>query len=150
MKKIFFIPAFLLLIISCKKEGCTDPTALNYNVEAKKDDNSCTYEEVIKDYKSDVIFYWDQAVSNYLFDEDYYSVYIYIDETLMSSVGHQNYWNGSITCGDDGVERYEIDLKTEKEKTVDYKVVDVGSGDVIWSGTANLSGEECTFVKLVE
>jgi hypothetical protein len=28
---------------SCKKEGCTDPNATNYNEKAKKDDGSCTY-----------------------------------------------------------------------------------------------------------
>jgi hypothetical protein len=28
--------------ISCKKKGCTDATANNYNKEAKKDDGSCT------------------------------------------------------------------------------------------------------------
>lgn len=28
---------------SCKKEGCTDPNANNYNEEAKKDDGSCIY-----------------------------------------------------------------------------------------------------------
>lgn len=28
---------------SCKKEGCIDPTATNYNENAKKDDGSCTY-----------------------------------------------------------------------------------------------------------
>jgi hypothetical protein len=28
---------------SCKKKGCTDPTATNYNSEAEKDDESCTY-----------------------------------------------------------------------------------------------------------
>ena len=28
---------------SCKKEGCTDATANNYNAEAKKDDGTCLY-----------------------------------------------------------------------------------------------------------
>lgn len=32
-----------LTTVSCKKEGCTDSTATNYNEEAKKDDGSCTY-----------------------------------------------------------------------------------------------------------
>ena len=29
---------------SCRKEGCTDPAANNYDEEAKLDDNSCTYD----------------------------------------------------------------------------------------------------------
>lgn len=33
-------------MVSCKKEGCTDPTATNFSDGAKKDDGSCTYEEV--------------------------------------------------------------------------------------------------------
>jgi hypothetical protein len=34
----------VLLVSSCKKEeGCTDPTAINYNSDAEKDDGSCTY-----------------------------------------------------------------------------------------------------------
>ena len=42
----FLIPALAFAAFtSCKKEGCTDPTAINYSEEAKKDDNSCQYEE---------------------------------------------------------------------------------------------------------
>lgn len=39
------ILAATLGLTACKKEGCTDPTALNYDSDAKKDDGSCTFEE---------------------------------------------------------------------------------------------------------
>ncbi len=50
MKKTLLFTALISLFIittsSCKKKGCTDPTAINYNENAKKDDGSCTYETV--------------------------------------------------------------------------------------------------------
>jgi hypothetical protein len=47
MKQILFfvLIASTLIITSCKKEGCTNPTAVNYNLEATKDDGSCIYAE---------------------------------------------------------------------------------------------------------
>lgn len=45
MKKIVYLSlAFASVLASCKKEGCTDPEASNYNESAKKDDGTCTYE----------------------------------------------------------------------------------------------------------
>jgi hypothetical protein len=45
MKKVLLSLSLVLpLVMSCKKEGCTDATAINYNVEAKKDDGTCKYE----------------------------------------------------------------------------------------------------------
>lgn len=35
----------LIVFASCKKEGCTDASATNYNDKAKKDDGSCLYNE---------------------------------------------------------------------------------------------------------
>lgn len=46
MKKPFLLllSALLLTVLSaCEQEGCTDPEALNFNVVADKDDNSCVY-----------------------------------------------------------------------------------------------------------
>lgn len=47
--------AFTMTAVSCKKEGCTDETATNYNADAKKDDGSCEYEEPVVDDESMVI-----------------------------------------------------------------------------------------------
>lgn len=38
----------LLMCVSCQKKGCTDPNALNYSLEATKDDNSCEYQDFDK------------------------------------------------------------------------------------------------------
>lgn len=46
MNKLLYLGLFTaLLTVSCKKEGCTDETALNYDGKADKDDNSCLYAE---------------------------------------------------------------------------------------------------------
>lgn len=44
MKNALFLAlaASSLFLSSCKKEGCTDPTALNYSADAEKDDGTCT------------------------------------------------------------------------------------------------------------
>ena len=36
----------LATVSSCNKKGCTDPDALNYSEEAKKDDGTCVYAPV--------------------------------------------------------------------------------------------------------
>ena len=51
MKKILFLVCVGLAattITSCKKKGCTDNGAVNFNSKAKKDDGSCLYKPIIK------------------------------------------------------------------------------------------------------
>ena len=50
MKKSFLIllAGSFVLFASCKKEGCTDSTATNYNEDAGKDDESCLYDGSLK------------------------------------------------------------------------------------------------------
>lgn len=45
MKAISILSVILLSVLfySCKKPGCIDPTAINYNEHAEKDDGSCEY-----------------------------------------------------------------------------------------------------------
>ena len=44
MKKLIYSLIIPFLIFSCKKQGCTNPTAVNYNQHAEQDDGSCEYE----------------------------------------------------------------------------------------------------------
>ena len=44
MKKLIILFLIAVTFIACNKEGCTDPTATNYNAEASADDGSCTVE----------------------------------------------------------------------------------------------------------
>lgn len=41
--------------VSCKKEGCTDASAINYSEEAKKDDGSCTYSDAANDESTIIV-----------------------------------------------------------------------------------------------
>lgn len=43
---MLFTAGMAVSMVSCKKEGCTDETAMNYNADAKKDDGSCEYESI--------------------------------------------------------------------------------------------------------
>jgi hypothetical protein len=46
---LLVLATLTLATTSCKKEGCTDETALNYSEEAKKDDGSCNYADDVVD-----------------------------------------------------------------------------------------------------
>ncbi len=51
MKKINIVLGVILtvFVFSCKKEGCTDEKALNFDEKAKKDDGSCLYPDTTND-----------------------------------------------------------------------------------------------------
>ena len=40
---LFIASIFVMASMSCKKKGCMDSDASNYNSEAKKDDGTCVY-----------------------------------------------------------------------------------------------------------
>lgn len=50
-----------VLTVACKKKGCMDPVALNYNSEAEKQDKSCQY-----DYRGAFMGDYQVADSTYM------------------------------------------------------------------------------------
>jgi hypothetical protein len=60
MKKIL-IALFVcsVALVGCKKKGCMDPAATNYDSTAKKDDGSCIFPQIGQSYQGGIIFYLD-------------------------------------------------------------------------------------------
>lgn len=52
MKQVISIALLFIVMVGCKKEGCTDSTADNYDKKAKKDDQSCEYTTA---YRTDML-----------------------------------------------------------------------------------------------
>ena len=81
MKKIIYLfLAVSFVFTSCKKEGCTDSIASNYNPDAGKDDGSCTY---------DIIDSW--SATNVVMDTS-------VTVTINGSVDPTMSGSGSITA----------------------------------------------------
>lgn len=100
MKKNKLILIGIILSIStlsCKKEGCTDSTATNYDVEAKKDDGTCVYPEPEPDPR-------DPYLGNYLVKDSLflggsfsetvtYVLQVTTGSTVSDTIYLNNLWN---------------------------------------------------------
>ncbi|MFT5820524.1 MAG: hypothetical protein ACI8ZM_001767 [Crocinitomix sp.] len=129
-----------LLITSCKKEGCMDIDAKNYNSEAKKDDGTCTYEG------KHVVWYGESAADGLVADGATSLTY-FVDGSLVGSGASNVFWTSSPTCGQDGSVTITKDLGSVKTQSYTYSVIDQ-TGWEYWSGIMNFNANTCTEVEL--
>ncbi len=113
----FFRITFLFLVgitllISCKKTGCTDPDALNYQESASKDDHSCYYYWIGQHHEGGDIFYIDKTRKHGL-----------ITATFNLQKGHSASGSGYVSTSTDvysGVDNTELIAKTFGPGTAAY------------------------------
>lgn len=143
MKQKIFTAAVLILVglTSCKKEGCTDIDATNFDAEAKKDNGACTYE-------GNTVFWYGEDMANFLVDDGAVSLTYYVDNKIVGSSAAAVYWNGiSPNCGASGLVTVSKDLGNAKTQAFTYEIVDQ-DGWIYWQGILNFNANTCLSFEL--
>jgi len=122
VKLILVTVLFTALVFntSCKREGCTDADATNYDEKAKEDDGSCTY-------KAGLVIWWNQSFSEDWLDDGCNTVKVYFDGTLIDSKAISTYWPNMTSCSG-GINK-QFDLGKLKTKTVKVKLLFEGEDE---------------------
>ncbi|MBK6526204.1 MAG: hypothetical protein IPG07_12035 [Crocinitomicaceae bacterium] len=136
---VMTILSFSATLISCKKEGCTDPQAFNYNADANENDGTCTYQ-------SRTSFWFNQTTSNWLsVTNGITSLNIYLNEVLAGTMDPTD-WKVGPDCGGDNFTITNNHGGTPT-KSWAYEVRDQ-NGTLQYSGSITNSANDCTNVQL--
>jgi len=147
MKKILFITALSFITFSsCKKKGCIDANAKNYDVEAGKDDGTCTYE-------GSAVFWLSSSAS--LINYPTIDINVYVDGEKVGKLSGSGTLNAP-NCGEGGM-TYYVDLGSTKDKVISYEIkytaqTGVGAGSIseldYSSGSTKLIGGQCKQISI--
>jgi len=130
----------VLILHSCKQEGCTDKNASNYSSDADKDDGTCTY-------KGEVVFWYGESVSSYLTILQSNSLTFYVDGVIVGSTASSVYWTSAPSCNSNASITVEKDLGLVKSKESTYRVINE-DGLTLWEGQVTFVANTCTTFQL--
>lgn len=127
-------------LVSCKKEGCTDPDAVNYNADAGQDDSSCRYEgSIVFWYRQDIA---DQLAANGV---DLLAATFFTEE--VGTHVPNNPTSSAPSCGAVGSFTIERDMGSSKSQVIDY-IIDEVDGFGFWSDVVTIQANKCKTVEL--
>lgn len=132
-----------LLFTSCKKEGCTNPAAENYDAKAKISDKSCTY-------NVDVVFWMKETTSLSLQGNGIEKLSFNLNAEPIGTSNTTKFWEKAPKCGDDGTIKFSKELTKSNGAPFYYSVTHrVDEENVeLWQGLIQLDTDSCRVILL--
>lgn len=127
----------LSVYTSCKKEGCDDPAALNYDEKANSNNGTCLYE-------LSTIFWFGDTTAVHLNNAGITMMTYYVDSNLIGMNYPSSYWSSEPVCGQ-GVTFRENTKNTSATHTY---YVHNQNGVNLWTGTFTSTAGFCQSIKL--
>ena len=149
MKKIKLVLTLAVIgifVLSCKKPGCTDPEATNYDAKAKPNDLLCTY-------TSSILLWYNSATGEQLEDIDTEQILYFIDDAQIDSLkltakGIEN----EPACGASKFMTLNSELGLSDFKYVklriETRIEESGPGIMLLDSIVLLKANDCLKIKL--
>lgn len=140
MKNIFTL--FLVVVTAlasftgCKKEGCNDPDATNYNADAGKDDGSCIFE-------GSVVFWYNAATADFMQSLGVDELNFYVDGNLVGTRNINDFYTTQPDCGDAGSITVVKSLDDKKSRNFSFSIEDQ-ENFLLDVGVFGIRANECT------
>jgi hypothetical protein len=128
------------LFTGCKKSGCTNRDAKNYDSKAKESDGSCKFE-------GQLVFWWkkpfsDSCIANGISDLKVYADGVFQGVLPVSS----QHWSSAPSCGTNSTVTINSDLGSNESKVVsfEYKIVSGGVTSTGYTESYTIKANTCT------
>lgn len=143
MKRALSVLIILIVgftITSCKKKGCIDSDADNYNSEAVKDNGTCSY-------NGSVMFWYLEPTSIVLVNTGAETLTYKVNGVVIGTSLAAEYTTIVPFCGQPGAMSVTHAIGNDKKKSFNYSITDQ-TGYEHFGGTTNFSGGACLSIKL--
>lgn len=142
MKKLNLFLALLLSLtfVSCYKQGCTDPKALNYNSEVKQSDFSC-------EYQASAAFWMTIEKRDALILAGHEMMYFEIEGEILDSMATSSFGTASGDCNAAGSKTFTKNFLGHTEKSFIYRVRGLDQA-VLQKGFITFDTDDCNTIEV--
>ncbi|MFK8044695.1 MAG: hypothetical protein AB8B72_04320 [Crocinitomicaceae bacterium] len=131
-----------LSFASCKKYGCTDPDAINFEDKVRSDNLLCEYE-------GSILFWYDEIVRDSLLQVlgPIESLEYYVEYVRADSLEFDNELVEPPVCGQPEVATYTSTMKTGFQRWVRYQIY-TNFDALIYDSVVQLQANQCMKIRL--